>query len=70
MLKPLQNTAPVTQQAHNNIAPPMESATGSVSALMDSSLPPMASGADGYVRQFYRTGQGLPQRRFFPVTLR
>ena len=49
-----------------NIPAPMP-VTGSVSTLMDSSLPPVASGADQYTRQFYQAGRGLPQRRFFPV---
>lgn len=38
-----------------------------VSPLMQSSLPPMASGADAYVRQF--NGSHLAKRRFLPVGL-
>jgi len=38
-----------------------------VSAFMQGSLPPQASGADVYVRQFYRRGGGPRQRRFMPV---
>jgi hypothetical protein len=37
-----------------------------VSELMLTSLPPMMSGADVYVRQFYR-GNRLPYRRFLPL---
>ena len=37
-----------------------------VSPLMISSLPPMASGADVYARQFYR-GNKIPWRRFLPI---
>lgn len=38
-----------------------------VSELMISSLPPMASGADVYMRQFYRPGSSLPSRRYLPL---
>lgn len=37
-----------------------------VSELMISSLPPMMSGADVYMRQFYR-GSQLPFRRYLPL---
>ncbi len=37
-----------------------------ISPLMQSSLPPVASGADVYVRQFYG-GANLPRRRFLPL---
>lgn len=37
-----------------------------VSALMQGSLPPMASGADVYVRQFY-SNAAVPRRRFLPI---
>jgi hypothetical protein len=37
-----------------------------VAPLMISSLPPIASGADVYARQFYRTGR-LPYRRYLPI---
>ena len=38
-----------------------------VSDIMLSSLPPMASGADVYMRQFYRAGSTLPSRRYLPL---
>lgn len=38
-----------------------------VTPTMQGSLPEMASGADRYFRQFYRSGQ--PVRRFLPVSL-
>ena len=37
-----------------------------VDVQMFSSLPPMASGADVYMRQFYR-GTKLPLRRYLPL---
>lgn len=37
-----------------------------VNELMLSSLPPMMSGADVYMRQFYRDGK-LPSRRYLPL---
>lgn len=37
-----------------------------VSQLMLTSLPPMMSGADVYMRQFYRS-DSLPTRRFLPL---
>lgn len=37
-----------------------------VDSLMFSSLPTMASGADVYVRQFYRDNK-LPMRRYLPL---
>jgi hypothetical protein len=37
-----------------------------VDELMISALPPIASGADVYLRQFYR-GSQLPQRRYLPL---
>ena len=39
-----------------------------VSPMMGGSLPPAASGADVYTRQFYG-GAPLPKRRFLPVGL-
>ncbi len=38
------------------------------STLMTGSLPPIASGADVYARQFYG-GNGYRRRRFLPVNL-
>jgi hypothetical protein len=47
--------------------PPMESTLmHGVGMFMLSSLPPMASGADVYARQFYR-GSRVPFRRYLPV---
>lgn len=37
-----------------------------VSALMQGSLPSMASGADVYARQFYGNA-AVPRRRFLPI---
>lgn len=56
-------TAPVAPQAPQ--APIEKSLILGVSQLMLSSLPPMASGADVYMRQFY--GSGLPSRRYLPL---
>lgn len=48
-------------------APPIErSIPAGVDELMISSLPAMASGADVYLRQFYR-GSQLPWRRYLPL---
>lgn len=44
----------------------VEQDTAGVNPLMISSLPPMASGADVYMRQFYRNPK-LPQRRYLPI---
>ena len=41
--------------------------TSQVSPFMQGSLPSVASGADVYVRQFYRGGPR--QRRFMPIAL-
>lgn len=41
-----------------------------VSPFMQGSLPPQASGADVYTRQFYRRTGGPRQRRFMPVTVK
>jgi hypothetical protein len=50
--------------------PPVENGTiDGVHPLMISSLPPIASGADVYSRQFYRGGR-LPLRRYLPVTVK
>jgi hypothetical protein len=38
-----------------------------VAPLMIASLPPIASGADVYARQFYR-GSRVPFRRYLPIT--
>jgi hypothetical protein len=35
---------------------------------MLTALPPMASGADVYARQFYR-GSRVPYRRYLPISL-
>jgi hypothetical protein len=45
--------------------PPEESLIG-VNPIMISSLPPIVSGADVYVRQFYRDNK-LPWRRYLPI---
>jgi hypothetical protein len=63
--EPTNEIAPMPEQTHA-VAPPMDP-TNSVSPFMDSSLPAVAAGTDLYTRQFYRKGQGLPQRRFLPV---
>ena len=42
-------------------------ASSQMSPFMQSSLPPVAAGSDGYSRQFYRPG--MAQRRFFPVAI-
>jgi hypothetical protein len=55
---------PPVQMQQMTIVP---SSTSAPSAFMQGSLPPQASGADVYVRQFYRGGPR--QRRFMPVTL-
>jgi len=47
--------------------PPIEEhAVIGVDSLMVASLPPIMSGADVYMRQFYR-GPKLPQRRYLPL---
>ena len=47
--------------------PPIESTIREgVDCTMFSSLPPMASGADIYARQFYRSSK-VPFRRYLPV---
>jgi hypothetical protein len=47
--------------------PPLEGVImRGVDDFMLSSLPPMASGADVYARQFYR-GSRVPFRRYLPV---
>jgi hypothetical protein len=48
-------------------SPGEENSVLKVNELMLSSLPPMASGADVYVRQFYRGNQKLPFRRYLPL---
>ena len=58
---------PVTPAPISPPAPPVEDKNVlGVSPLMVSSLPPMASGADVYSRQFYR-GNKLPYRRYLPL---
>lgn len=52
---------PVTPQL-----PPIEEQRMGVAANMISSLPPIASGADVYIRQFYR-GSKVPFRRYLPI---
>lgn len=49
-------------------APPPIEVVGmqGVAPAMIASLPDMASGADVYARQFYRTGR-VPFRRYLPV---
>jgi len=48
--------------------PPIESTIlHGVGSTMLSSLPPMASGADVYARQFYRGSRVVPFRRYLPV---
>lgn len=54
--RPMENPSPPS---------PNETIVG-VSELMLTSLPPMMSGADVYVRQFYR-GNQLPFRRYLPL---
>jgi hypothetical protein len=49
------------------MTPPPSVDESGVGTLMISSLPAMASGADVYARQFYRSGNKIPQRRFLPV---
>lgn len=46
--------------------PPIERIADGVAPNMISSLPPMASGADVYARQFYR-GSRVPFRRYLPI---
>jgi hypothetical protein len=54
-------------QAPQPPTPPLESTIlHGVGTFMLSSLPPMASGADVYARQFYR-GTKVPFRRYLPV---
>jgi hypothetical protein len=49
--------------------PPIEIVgTHGVGPLMLTALPPMASGADVYARQFYR-GSRVPYRRYLPISL-
>jgi hypothetical protein len=60
---PLRLTPPNLGQ-QMSIVPPSTSAP---SAFMQGSLPPQASGADVYVRQFYRGGPR--QRRYMPVSI-
>jgi hypothetical protein len=55
--QPVATPQPVTHDPINGINP-----------LMVSSLPPMASGADVYARQFYR-GSRVPYRRYLPVSI-
>lgn len=48
-------------------APPIEiGIVHGVGSTMISSLPPMASGADVYARQYYR-GSQVPYRRYLPL---
>jgi hypothetical protein len=61
---PGMNTASLPAQ---HPAPTMPTDSG-VSSIMQGSLPPAASGADVYTRQFYG-GAPLPKRRFLPVGL-
>lgn len=42
--------------------------TGGIHPMMTTSLPPLASGADVYYRQFYG-GPDLRRRRYLPVSL-
>lgn len=49
--------------------PPIELAgMGGVAPLMLASLPPLASGGDLYMRQFYRSNK-VPWRRYLPINL-
>lgn len=58
--------APVTELPRP--MPPIERLTGmhGIDVTMISSLPPMASGADVYARQYYR-GSQVPFRRYLPL---
>jgi len=48
--------------------PPIEHISVGVAPTMISSLPPIASGADVYARQFYR-GSRVPYRRYLPIVM-
>lgn len=67
---PQQQTAatPAVASAPQPHPAPMIARDAGVSPVMQGSLPPGASGADVYSRQFYG-GNNLPKRRFLPVTL-
>jgi len=58
---------PVSQPIQAAPTPPIE-ITGlqGILPVMISSLPPMASGNDGYSRQFYRSLR-VPFRRYLPI---
>lgn len=56
----------VSQQPAPPAMPPVEEQRMGVAANMISSLPPIASGADVYIRQFYR-GSKVPFRRYLPI---
>jgi hypothetical protein len=58
---------PIAPRHATDNAPPMsEDIPMGVDPLMISSLPSMASGADVYMRQFYRNSR-LPSRRYLPL---
>ena len=54
------------KQEEPHPAPPEENKVVGVDHLMLTSLPPIASGADIYMRQFYRNNR-LPFRRYLPL---
>lgn len=59
--------APTGQQEAATFTPPQPPVEqGGVASNMVSSLPPIASGADVYARQFYR-GSRVPFRRYLPI---
>jgi len=62
--EPIQATP---QPVQSPPSPPVEQGIAlGVGSMMISSLPPIASGADVYMRQFYR-GSQLPYRRYLPL---
>ena len=64
---PVETTQPLTAQTGAQQTPPAElDVIVGVDRLMLTSLPPMASGADIYMRQFYRSSR-LPLRRYLPL---
>lgn len=64
--RPIAIAAAPTQQEAPQPPSPSDQGVVGVNQLMLTSLPPMMSGADVYVRQFYRDSR-LPSRRYLPI---